>query len=457
MSSFALHNQCPLESFLALKKDHPQAFYFEAHDLDGKLKLSIIGLDYFKRLRLVGLKTEVNGQFIEEDFFATLRQEIKKLHTDSKIPYRQGGAFGSIGYESVALMEKKLQQLKFFNQNIEKTVIAEIFLSQNLIVFEHEKGLIHFNLKTMAHGQEVLRPVKMKVLPATVTKVDLSGLKPSLGKETFLKSVAVLKEHIKAGNIFQAVLAERFEKKTRLAPLDLFIKAKSQCPSAYSFYFDFLDSSFFGFSPEVFLKASDGDLETHPIAGTMPRGANVAEDEKNRHFLEASIKEGAEHLMLVDLARNDLGRVSEAGSVQVEEFRKLLYLTNVMHLVSIVTGRMSKEADAISAFQSCFPAGTLSGAPKIRAMEILAGLEKEARGFYGGAVVAFDGNGNLDSCIAIRSLEVKEGKAILRAGAGIVQDSIPENEYREIEHKLKALIQVLNESESEHLEAVVSL
>lgn len=194
-----------------------------------------------------------------------------------------------------------------------------------------------------------------------------------------------------------------------------------------------------GASPEMLVRVEARKVSTNPIAGTRPRGRNSAEDQRQTRNLVRSPKEGAEHLMLVDLARNDLGRVANPGSVRVSRFRQLRKLSNVIHLVSQVDAELRDGVTALDALKAAFPAGTLSGAPKIRAMEILAELENEARGFYGGAVVAFDGAGGLDSCIAIRCLEVRGQLGILRAGAGLVMDSKPESEYAEIKNKLKTL------------------
>ncbi|MFZ4714218.1 MAG: anthranilate synthase component I family protein [Bacteriovoracaceae bacterium] len=463
--SEAMKDLDPIASFINLKKNFPEAFFFQSHDLEGKLNLSIIGLDRFETLTFVGNQTvietvvesrdenKIERKVIEGNFLQNLSLKLKSYHNcKSQIPYSLGGAFGCIGYEMVAQMEKSLQKNGFFKTSIDHNEVeAEIYFSKNLIVFEHKKKLIHFNLSNITVSTIDLSLEKnVPLVEKNVTQVKFDQYLPTMGKKQFLQSVAILKEHIAAGNIFQAVLSERFERPCHLPALNLFQEAKRHCPSAYSFYFDFKASSFFGFSPEVFLKIEKGVLETHPIAGTMPRGATTILDNQNAEILNQSVKEGAEHLMLVDLARNDLGRVAIPGSVKVTEFRKLLKLSNVMHLVSVVKAKQSPEQDNVAAFTSCFPAGTLSGAPKIRAMEILSELESRPRGFYGGAIVAFDHTGDLDSCIAIRSVEVKEGKVILRAGAGIVADSIAENEYLEIEHKLKALVQVIDKAHQQN-------
>jgi anthranilate synthase component 1 len=250
-----------------------------------------------------------------------------------------------------------------------------------------------------------------------------------------MRGVRQLKENIRAGDIFQAVLSDKLSVPFGGDPLELFEELTRLSPAPYRFYFDSGEGVYLGASPELLLKARAGVLETHPIAGTRPRGRTPAEERRLESQLLRSEKERAEHLMLVDLARNDVGRVSEPGSVRVEEYMQIHKYSGVMHLVSRVTGKLLKGAGSIEALASCFPAGTLSGAPKIRAMQLLSELEPEPRGFYGGAVVAASFTGDLDSCISIRCIEVRGGRAIVQAGAGIVADSQPAREYDEITHK----------------------
>lgn len=440
-------------SFTYLKNKYPDAFFFQSHSIEGLPNLSIIGLDYYETIRSCADRVEVinadGTTIITQDFLSYLSDRLKSLEQHKTlIPYSRGGAFGCLGYEMIAQMEPKLNNFGYFQKTKEATEVnAEIFFSRNLIIFEHQKDLIHFILSDHEISSSALRAeVTDNNVVRPVTKVSFANFKAYMGKDKFLKSVEVVQEHIKAGDIFQAVLSERYERACEIPAIDLFASIKKVCHSTYCFYFDFKASSYFGYSPEVFVKNKDNLLETHPIAGTMPRGRNSIDDDTNERILNESIKEGAEHLMLVDLARNDLGRISLPGTVQVKDFRKTLRLSNVMHLVSVVTGIKAEEKSNMEVITSCFPAGTLSGAPKIRAMEILSGLEKGPRGFYGGAVVAFDHTGDLDSCIAIRAVEVSANKLVLRAGAGIVADSDPESEYQEVQHKLKALVSAIDHS-----------
>jgi len=438
----------PLKTFLALKEKHPKAFLFESSDL------TIIGLDYDEVLRLVGgqvfnCKSGVTQKLTVNflDYLSTKLESLSQIK--GSFPYEHGGAFGCLGYEIVSLLEPKLMKVGYFEKLSQSNeVVAEIFFSKNLIIFDHEKNKIHLALSTLAvEAEEFVDSDKaIDKTPVDMTE-NFERTDAFMGDVKFQNNVKQIKAHIKAGDIFQAVLSERFEFKTQASPQAVYASVKKRCASAYSFYFDFQESSFFGASPETLVRNQDGILETHPIAGTRPRGSDEKDDLLMERQLKRSTKEGAEHLMLVDLARNDLGRVSKPGTIKVEIFRKLLRLSNVMHLASIVKGEKSSDKSDMEVLGACFPAGTLSGAPKVRAMEILAGFETRPRGFYGGAVVAFDHGGGFDSCIAIRSIEMKAQVVILRAGAGIVADSQPEKEYQEIKHKLKALLGAVKAAE----------
>jgi anthranilate synthase component 1 len=418
------------ESFLFLKTRFPKAFFFQVMGEKGP-KLSVIGLKAYKTLKN------------QDNILEGLSQVLKENQKPANFPFEHGGAFGCLGHEIITLIEPTLKKSGYLK---DASADAEIMLVKDLVVFEHEKNEVHITTNDLDVDLTDLRTSEQKL--TKTHSIDFGLMTAHLGKETFLDGVKTIKEHIRQGNIFQAVLSERFEKKIESSPLNVFQKVRSLGKSAYSFYFDFEDSAFFGSSPESFLTIHNDSLTTHPIAGTRPRGKDEANDLVMEEELKNCPKEAAEHLMLVDLARNDLGRVSEPKTVKVSAFRTLLRLPNVMHLVSEVVGTKRKTSTAVEAFKACFPAGTLSGAPKVRALEILSQIETRPRGFYGGAVVAFDFGGNLESCIAIRSIEVKNQVAILRAGAGIVADSVPEKEYEEIEHKLKGMMQALSAAEA---------
>jgi anthranilate synthase component 1 len=265
----------------------------------------------------------------------------------------------------------------------------------------------------------------------------------NISKELFMDNVHRAKEYIMAGDIFQVVLSQRFQRPVDVGPLDIYRVLRCVNPSPYMYYLNFGDLQLVGSSPEMLVRVENGKVETHPIAGTRPRGMDQAADAALAQELLGDLKERAEHLMLVDLGRNDLGRVATSGTVVVESFMDVKRYSHVMHLASVVSGSLAPGCDAYDALMSCFPAGTVSGAPKIRALEIIDELEPVRRGPYAGAIGYLSFNGNLDSCITIRTILIKDGMAYVQAGAGIVADSDPETEYEESVHKAGALLKAL--------------
>ena len=259
----------------------------------------------------------------------------------------------------------------------------------------------------------------------------------------FERMVEDAKEYIRAGDVIQVVLAQRFARDFKKTPLELYRALRTVNPSPYMFLLDTGDYALVGASPEVHVRLTDGQVEIRPIAGTRRRGATVAEDHALEKELLADEKERAEHLMLVDLARNDIGRVCEFGSVTVPEFMLVERYSHVMHIVSQVEGRLAPGRNAFDLMRATFPAGTVSGAPKVRAMQIIAEQEKLQRGFYAGALGYFSYDGNLDSCITLRTSLVKDGRIYLQAGAGIVADSVPASEYQECINKASALLKAV--------------
>ncbi len=262
----------------------------------------------------------------------------------------------------------------------------------------------------------------------------------STSHDKFVASVRRAKEYIAAGDVFQVVLSQRLDFKPPAEPFQIYRALRTVNPSPYMFYLKLDDMQVVGASPEMLVRVSGRKLEYRPIAGTHKRGATPAEDEQLIAKLRSDEKERAEHVMLVDLGRNDLGRVSEYGSVKVRDLMYVEKYSHVMHLVSALEGELRGDLDALDALAACFPAGTLSGAPKVRAMEIIEELEPVRRGVYGGSVLYADYAGNLDSCIAIRTMVLHRDRAYLQAGAGIVADSDPESEYQECMNKASALL-----------------
>jgi anthranilate synthase component 1 len=260
----------------------------------------------------------------------------------------------------------------------------------------------------------------------------------------FEKMVEDSKEFIRAGDIFQIVLSQRFSRKFTKTPLDLFRALRTVNPSPYMFLLETGEFSLVGASPEVHVRLTERKVEIRPIAGTRPRGKNPAEDAALEKELLADVKERAEHLMLVDLARNDIGRVCSFGSIKVPEFMTIERYSHVMHIVSQVEGQLAPERSAFDLMRATFPAGTVSGAPKIRAMQLIAEKESTQRGSYAGALGYFSYNGNLDSCITLRTALVKDGVVHIQAGAGIVADSVPAAEYQETLNKASALFKAIS-------------
>jgi anthranilate synthase component I len=268
-------------------------------------------------------------------------------------------------------------------------------------------------------------------------------------REAFESGVRAIKERIAAGDVYQAVLSQRFEVPVAADPFTVYRALRHVNPSPYMYYIRMGGLAIVGSSPEMLVRVEGRKVETHPIAGTRPRGRSEEEDLRLAEELKRNEKERAEHVMLVDLGRNDVGRVADIGTVRVPQYMALERYSHVMHLVSTVEGRLSEVNDHLDALVACFPAGTVSGAPKIRAMQILAGLEPTRRDIYAGAIGYIDFAGNLDTCIAIRTITIRNGVARVQAGAGIVADSNPAAEYEETRDKARALLQAITMAETE--------
>jgi len=336
-------------------------------------------------------------------------------------------------------------------------------LSEDLIIFDHfeKKILIVTNVnvenkrKIKASYYEAANKI-IKTIRLLTSKVKIKSeiprvsqrpsLQSNLSKDSFCRIIKKAKGYIKRGDIIQVVLSQRFKIKLSQSPIQIYRRLRSINPSPYMYYLKFPEFELVGSSPEMLVRCEDGNIETRPIAGTRPRGSNELEDEKLARQLLSDKKERAEHLMLVDLGRNDLGRVSKKGSVKVDKFMVIEKYSHVMHIVSSVVSRIDPKFDIFDVLASVFPAGTLSGAPKIRAMEIIDELENVRRGPYGGCVGYFSFSGNMDTCITIRTIVIKDGFGYIQAGAGIVADSRPEKEFAETKNKAKALIEAITNS-----------
>ena len=381
------------------------------------------------------------------------------------LPPLVSGAIGYFAYDMVRQFEKLPEKARD-DLHLDDAVMM-FYLG--LVVFDHLQHRLWIvrNVHTEAPGSleskykaaireiEATRKLLEQPVPEeTHTKRTRSAAKKphfvsNFSKPAFLKAVRKSKEYIRAGDIFQVVISQRFSVKIQVDPFEIYRALRVINPSPYMYFLKLGKISVAGASPEMLVKVQNREAYYHPIAGTRRRGANEHEDHQLETELLADPKERAEHVMLVDLGRNDLGRVSEYGSVRVAKLMYVERYSHVMHLVSALRSKLRPDADIFDALSSTFPAGTLSGAPKIRAMEIIDELEPTRRGIYGGAILYLDFAGNLDSCIAIRTLVVADGTAYIQAGGGIVADSVPIREYEESVNKAKALFRAIAVAQSE--------
>jgi anthranilate synthase component 1 len=390
------------------------------------------------------VRENANGKTIlKGNPFQVLGNRLQKFQAKGGEPF-DCGAVGLLGYEMVRHLERVPVKTEPYE--------AVLMLFNEVVVVEGGKASLRAlvkNAKDRKHAQARAKELKELLrwagpVPDYPKSAKLLPARGRRGRADYLRGVKKIQRHIRAGDIFQAVLSDDFHAQIHAGPIAAYRAIRAANPTPYLFLLMGGDDAVMGASPERLVRVVNGQARNCPIAGTRPRGKTRKEDIRLEKELRADEKERAEHLMLVDLARNDLGRVCAPGSVKVGRFMFTRRFSNVMHLVSEVEGRLDEGQTAWSALAASFPAGTVSGAPKVRAMEILAGLERKPRGFYAGSVIQHDFSGNLDSCLAIRSLSLsKGGKARLQAGAGIVADSVPANEYREVQHKLAGLRRAL--------------
>lgn len=356
------------------------------------------------------------------------------------------GAFGYVGYDNI-------RQYEYIGPDAKDEIgIPDVHLMffEDLVIFDHLEQKVYLvasPLKETTTEQELRFRLQIRKLEVTapykedLPEVKLTPFQASISKEQFIEKVNKAKDYILEGDIFQVVPSQRMTAEIEGSAFSYYRKLRIKNQSPYMYFFDFEEYAVLGSSPESLIKAVNGKVITNPIAGTRPRGATLEEDIKLEQELLVDEKELAEHKMLVDLARNDVGKVSGFGSISVDKYIKVEKYKHVMHLVSEVSGELKKDFKCVDALVSCLPAGTVSGAPKIRAMQIINELEGTKRGVYSGAVGYFSKNGNMDFALAIRTMVIKDKKAYIQAGAGIVHDSVPEKEYEETIHKLKLFLE----------------
>ncbi|NBV75245.1 MAG: anthranilate synthase component I [Methylococcaceae bacterium] len=460
----------PLSAYLKLA-DGPYSYLFESvHGGEQWGRYSIIGLPSHKRIKIVGhqITVEVAGEASESFQHPQPLQWIEDFRHEYRVPDIEGlprfngGLVGYFGYETIAYIEPRLQSQA--KPDPIGTPDILLMVSEDLLVFDNLSG----KLLLLTHAdpaQEHAYQQAQQRLDNLVVKLRESSARPQahvaskavqeadfvsgFTQQGFEAAVLKAKEYITDGDIMQVVLSQRMSIPFSASPLDLYRSLRCLNPSPYMFCIKLAGRfTLVGSSPEVHVRLTEGRVEIRPIAGTKRRGATPAEDDANAAELLADPKERAEHLMLVDLARNDVGRISKFGTVKVSDFMTIERYSHVMHIVSHVTGELSPDKTAFDVMRATFPAGTVSGSPKIRAMQLLNQFEKHKRGVYAGAVGYFGFDGNTDSCIALRTVVLKDGRAYVQTGAGVVADSTPEGEHQECVNKAMGMMAAIHRARS---------
>ncbi|MEQ8764497.1 MAG: anthranilate synthase component I [Planctomycetota bacterium] len=457
----------PVATLMRMAADTGRVFLLESVEGGENLaRYSFLGRDPELILRLRGGKTliEENGEtkVVEAPFLEELKRLLRRYRPARSpgLPRFAGGAVGYFAYDIV----RQLERVPETNPDDLGLDDAVVMFFKTVIAFDHvrHRMLLLTSVPVddpadadaaYARGIEDLDRMTARLrapfldmsMPRQGKTIEFTS---NLTRPQFEEMVEQSKEFIRAGDIFQVVLSQRFQTEVSSSGLDLYRALRSLNPSPYMFYLSIdADTQLIGASPEALVRVSDGIVETHPIAGTRHRSADPKEDERLAEELRADAKELAEHVMLVDLGRNDIGRVCEYGSVELSQRMVIERYSHVMHLVSHVQGKLRPDLDPVDALAACFPAGTVSGAPKVRAMEIIEDLEPQRRGPYAGAVGHLDYGGNLDTCITIRTLLRRGSRVYLQAGAGIVADSRPDREFDETVNKGKALMRAVEIAE----------
>jgi anthranilate synthase component 1 len=450
----------PVSAFLALAEREPYAFLLESVEGGERIgRYTFLGIRPYMVISGRGDEVTVRrGKKVEKHkgaLLETLRHALRE-HKPANVPGLPpftAGAVGFFAYDAV----RQFERLPATAKDDLQLPDGVFMFYDRLLAFDHLRHQLHIIAAADIRNEKPRAAYDLAIADIDALEKKLvSGLrirrlsperKPAKIKlhartkpKAYIAAVKRGKEYIAAGDIFQVVLSQRIDFPLPAAPLDIYRSLRTVNPSPYMYFLCMDDLHVLGSSPEMLVKVSNRTLEYRPIAGTYKRGASPEEDARLEEHLRSNEKERAEHVMLVDLGRNDLGRVSEYGTVKVKDLMYVERYSHVMHLVSALEGKLRGELDALDAFAACFPAGTLSGAPKVRAMEIIEELEPTRRGVYGGSVLYADFAGNLDSCIAIRTMVVKNKRAYVQAGAGIVADSDPESEFQECRNKAQAVV-----------------
>ena len=462
----------PVSAYIRLREGSKSSFLFESVEGGERVaRYSFIGRDPIAMLKCKENQTTITenrqSQKSTENFFDILNRMVTRYRQPSlaSLPRFTGGLVGFIGYDAVRFIEK-IPATVTNEINLDDSVLG---LFTSIIAFDHLKHQIIIIVNSIVDKQKDLlqqynqAQTEISKLESALHNTDIQPrqfkshpeqLRHETASEAFRSIVTKAKQYIRDGDIFQVVLSQRFSTEFEGDPFNAYRALRIINPSPYLYYLDLDGFKIIGSSPEILVRMEDGIAEVYPIAGTRHRGKTDTEDKQLETELLADEKERAEHVMLVDLGRNDLGRVCEVGSVKVDQLMIIVRYSHVMHIASRVVGNVAAGKTCVDVLKATFPAGTVSGAPKIRAMEIIDELEQTRRGIYAGGVGYFDFSGNMDMCIAIRTMfatpkgiNSDNGKIYLQAGAGIVADSDPEREYQETINKARALVEALRMAE----------
>jgi anthranilate synthase component 1 len=460
----------PVSAFLAIAEKEPHAFLLESVERGEQIgRYTFLGVRPYMRVTArqgtVEIERGRRREVVQENIFQVVKRLLREHRpaTVAGLPPFTAGAVGYFAYDVVRQLEKIGDHAK----DDLSLPDAELMFFDRLLAFDHLRHQIHIIAAADVSRESPRQAYDRALRDIAVLERKLAGgLSPTLWKRSakakagklkvhartrqkdFIRGVEKCKEYIAAGDIFQVVLSQRLDFTPEVAPFDLYRSLRQVNPSPYLYFLRTGDTHVIGSSPEMLVRVTGRKLEYRPIAGTHPRGRDDEEDLKLEKQMRGDEKERAEHVMLVDLGRNDLGRVSDYGSVRVKDLMYVERYSHVMHLVSALEGTLRKDLDALDAFAACFPAGTLSGAPKVRAMQIIEELEPTRRGIYGGSVLYADFAGNLDSCIGIRTLLMQGKHAYLQAGAGIVADSDPASEFQESMNKAQGVLRAVEKARS---------
>jgi anthranilate synthase component I len=455
----------PLMVYLKLARDGENAFLLESVEGGESLaRYSFIGTDPEMVVTGTGIETIIRDKTGERTVSVSMMEFLrdyfsnKIVTSDEELPAFVGGGIGYFGFDCAEWFEPSLRTADGSND-----ASATFMFFRSVIAFDHAKQVVKIvtlcfvdddgsepDYSLAAERNDKIRDILENApiaLPKNERPRTEARVESNWTREGFENAVAEIKELILAGECYQVVISQRFSRKTSAHPVSIYRAMRSLNPSPYMFLLQLDGASVIGGSPEMLVKCSGSRLEYRPIAGTRRRGSTPIEDAELAEEMRHDEKEVAEHLMLVDLGRNDLGRVAKYGSVRVDGLMSVEKYSHVQHLVSYLSADLSGGADRFDALASCFPAGTVSGAPKVRAIEIIRKIEPDPRGVYAGAVGYFDYAGNMDTCIAIRTMVLKAGVALVQAGAGIVADSVPALEYDETVNKARGLLKAIELAE----------